>query len=207
MLTSLSGSTFPTRVYCAGYRPRRAAVNARSECLRAATATLLIVAALIFALAATVPARADETDTKALMTQLQRIEAQVRALDAKVTALERAQKTGAPATDTTRPSPAVPAATGTPAPATTTSEVAAQAAAQLRREDAAVRQGWRQIKSGLTQDEVKELLGSPQQTFMLSGKLVWYYNYPAVGGGSVMLDTTGHVIGHQAPPFSAFGQY
>jgi len=153
----------------------------------------LIVAATV---ATTAPARADEIDCKALAATLQRLEAQIRALDAKVSALEQPRTAGA-ATTVTTPS--------TPAP--TTSEVAAQAAAQLRREDAAVRDGWRQIERGLSQDRVKQLLGAPQQTFNLSGKLVWYYYYPADGSGSVMFDPGGRVAGFQAPPSAGFRLY
>jgi len=164
----------------------------------------LIVAATV---ATTVPARADEIDCKALAATLQRLEAQIRALDAKVSALEQPRTAGA-ATAATVTAPSVPApAAVAPASAATTSEVAAQAAAQLRREDAAVRDGWRQIERGLSQDRVKQLLGAPQQTFNLSGKLVWYYYYPADGSGSVMFDPGGRVAGFQAPPSAGFRLY
>jgi len=136
-----------------------------------------------------VPVQADDAACLDLAAQMQKLKIQIEALQARVQALEQA-----PNKAQTNAAP-------------TTSGVAAEAAAQLRREDAAVRQGWKQLKSGLTQDEVKGLLGAPQQTFTLSGKLVWYYYYPAIGGGSVMYDTTGHVVGHQSPPFGTFGLY
>ena len=160
----------------------------------------------VFAFCAAIPAKADDADYKALMEQIQRIEAQIRALDAKVTALEQAQKSGAPATTTTRPTPAEPAAAA-PAAAITTSEIAAQAAAQLRREDAAVLEGWKKIERGLGREEVTKLLGAPQQTFDLSGKKVWYYYYPAGGSGSVLFDPGGRVVGFQTPPASGFRLY
>jgi hypothetical protein len=163
--------------------------------------------AVVFVFAATLPARADEADYKALMQQLQRIEAQIRALDAKVTALEQAQKTGAPPPATTRSTPMEPAAAGAPPPAATTAEVAAQAAAQLRREDAALIEGWKRIEQGLSQERVMQLLGAPQQKFDLSGKLVWYYYYPASGSGSVLFDSSGRVAGYQTPPSSGFRLY
>ncbi|MHB8535429.1 MAG: hypothetical protein ACYDBW_08290 [Sulfuricaulis sp.] len=135
------------------------------------------------------PVYADDARCLDLAAQLQKLKSQMEALQARVQALEhmpvKAQTNIAPST----------------------AGVAAAAAAQLRREDAAVRDGWKQLKSGLTRDEVTRLLGAPQQTFTLGGKLVWYYSYPAVGSGSVMYDTTGHVVGHQAPPFNAFGLY
>jgi septal ring factor EnvC (AmiA/AmiB activator) len=135
------------------------------------------------------PAYADDATCLDLAAQMQKLKSQVEALQARVKALEQA-----PNNAQTNAAPS-------------TAGVAAEAAAQLRREDAAMREGWKQLKTGLTQEKVKSLLGAPQKTFMLSGKLVWYYYYPAVGGGSVMFDSNGHVVGHQAPPFSAFGLY
>lgn len=149
-------------------------------------------------LAGTAPAQADDADCKALSAQLQRLEEQIRVLDAKLSALEQSRQAAAAA--------AVPAPSA-PAPAATTSEVAAQAAAQLRREDEAVRDGWRQVNRGMTQDKVKGLLGAPQRTFDLNGRLVWYYYYPADGSGSVMFDPAGRVMGYQAPPSSGFRLY
>lgn len=160
-----------------------------------------LIAAATVATAA--PARADDADCQALTAQLQRLEAQIRALDAKVSALEQTKTAGAATPATTASAPAAVA----PAPAAATAEVAAQAAAQLRREDAAVRDGWRQIERGVSQDRVKQLLGAPQQTFNLSGKLVWYYYYPASGSGSVMFDPAGRVAGFQTPPAAGFRLY
>lgn len=135
------------------------------------------------------PVYADDASCLDLAALVQKLKAQVDALQARVQVLEQAPPK---AETSTIPS---------------TASVATEAAAQVRSQAEAVRQGWKQLKSGLSQDEVKGLLGVPQKTFTLSGKLVWYYYYPAVGGGSVMYDTTGHVVGHQAPPFSAFGLY
>jgi len=144
------------------------------------------------------PARADDADCKALTAQLQRLEVRIRTLDAKVSALGQTK---------TAATPSSASAAVAPASAATTSEVAAQAAAQLRREDAAVRDSWRQIERGVSQDRVKQLLGAPQQTFNLSGKLVWYYYYPADGSGSVMFDPAGRVAGFQTPPSTGFRLY
>ena len=160
---------------------------------------------LTFAVAVPAPARADDADCQALMAQLQQLEARIRTLDAKVSALEQARTVGTPTTVVT---PSVPASAAVaPAPVTTSSEVAAQAAAQLRREDAAVLEGWKRIKRGLGRDEVTRLLGAPQQTFDLSGKKVWYYYYPAGGSGSVLFDPGGRVVGYQTPPFSGLRLY
>ena len=146
----------------------------------------LAVAGLMFAGA---PARADNATCLDLAAQMQKLKSQIEVLQARVQALEQA-----PTQAQTNTAPS-------------TAGVAAEAAAQLRREDAAVRDGWKKLKSGLTREEVKGLLGAPPRTFILDGKLVWYYNYPAAGSGSVMFDANGHVVGHQAPPFNGFGLY
>jgi len=150
------------------------------------TIALIFISMLVFAGA---PALADGSSCLDLAAELQKLKTQIDALQARVQALEQA--------------PTGVRTNATPA----TAGVAAEAAAQLRREDAAVREGWKQITSGLTRDTVKGLLGAPQQTFNLSGKLVWYYYYPADGSGSVMFDPAGRVVGFQAPPSAGFRLY
>ncbi|MHB8743282.1 MAG: hypothetical protein ACYC9L_09160 [Sulfuricaulis sp.] len=135
------------------------------------------------------PVHADDGTCLNLAAQMQQLKTQLAALQARVHVLEQA-----PAKAETGSMPS-------------TASVATEAATQIRQQQAALRQGWKRLKTGMSQDEVKGLLGTPPQSFTLSGKLVWYYYYPDVGGGSVMYDTTGHVIGHQAPPFSGFGLY
>jgi len=151
--------------------------------------TLIYIFAVPALVLAVVPAHADDATCLDLAVQMQKLKTQLEVLQARVQVLEQA--------------PAKAQTGATPS----TASVAAEAAAQLRREDAAVREGWKQVKSGLTQDQVKGLLGAPQRTFDLSGKLVWYYYYPADGSGSVMFDPAGRVIGYQAPPSSGFRLY
>jgi len=151
--------------------------------------TLICCLAVAGAMLAGVPAHADDANCLDLAAEMQKLKTQIDALQARVQALEHASDKAQ--------THAMPS----------TSDVAAEAAAQLRREDAAVREGWKKVKRGLTREEVKALLGEPQKTFTLDRKLVWYYYYPAVGGGSVMFDSVGHVMGQQAPPFSGFGLY
>ncbi|HYA37911.1 MAG TPA: hypothetical protein VEI74_06545 [Candidatus Methylomirabilis sp.] len=146
----------------------------------------LTASALVLAI---VPVHADDAACLDLAAQMQKLKIQLEALQARVQVLEQA-----PAKTQTGTVPS-------------TASVATEAAAQLRREDAAVREGWKQVNRGLTQDQVKGLLGAPQRTFDLSGKLVWYYYYPADGSGSVMFDPAGRVVGFQAPPSAGFRLY
>jgi hypothetical protein len=65
---------------------------------------------------------------------------------------------------------------------------------------ASVRESWNGIKEGLTKEEVKRILGNPQEQFTVSGKLLWYYAYPGIGAGSVLFADDGRVVGSQEPP-------
>lgn len=48
-------------------------------------------------------------------------------------------------------------------------------------------ENWRQLKIGMTQKEVKRLLGVPDKVDVGSLFIYWYYGYPS--GGSVHFDT------------------
>jgi len=58
---------------------------------------------------------------------------------------------------------------------------------------------WLRIKEGMTQAEVKSLIGSAHRSFELNGSTVWYYAYQRGGVGSVFFDSTGHASGYQKP--------
>ncbi len=59
--------------------------------------------------------------------------------------------------------------------------------------------GWLKVKEGLSQEEVKALIGPAHRSFELNGSQVWYYAYSGVGVGSVFFDSTGHASGYQKP--------
>lgn len=135
---------------------------------------LLVPSALLVGIAVVlldpVDTLAAESDTGALKEQVESLAHRVRALEIEVEQLQ--QQSAARATS----------AASAPAPAPS------------------FREAWRGIHDGLTQDEVKKLLGQPQHEFMLSGKRVWYYYYSGVGGGSVFFGENGRVAGSQEPP-------
>lgn len=62
------------------------------------------------------------------------------------------------------------------------------------------RDGWLQVKEGMTQADINTLVGAPQKIFALNGKTVWYYVYPGVGAGSVFFDANGRASSYQKPP-------
>lgn len=137
---------------------------------------LLVLSALLIGIAVVllgpVDTLAAETGSGALKEQVESLAHRVRALEIEV---EQLQQQSA-------------------ARATSVGLVPAQPVA------VSFREAWRGIHDGLTQDEVKKLLGQPQHEFMLSGKHVWYYYYSGVGGGSVFFGENGRVAGSQEPP-------
>ena len=65
----------------------------------------------------------------------------------------------------------------------------------------ALRTNWKQLQRGLSRTELHQLLGKPDSRLTLDQQTLWYYRYPGIGGGSVMLDSKGKVTGWQKPPF------
>ncbi|MGH8736618.1 MAG: hypothetical protein ACREVC_04580 [Burkholderiales bacterium] len=65
--------------------------------------------------------------------------------------------------------------------------------------EAALRANWARIKADMEQGEVTRLLGAPSKKFLLDGRNVWYYYYPATGGGSVFFTDAGRVSSRQSP--------
>jgi len=137
---------------------------------------LFVLSALLIGIAVVllepVDTLAAETDSGALKEQVESLSHRVRALEIEV---EQLQQQSAARATSVGPVPAPPVAVS-------------------------FREAWRGIHDGLTQDEVKKLLGQPQHEFMLSGKRVWYYYYSGVGGGSVFFGENGRVAGSQEPP-------
>lgn len=64
-----------------------------------------------------------------------------------------------------------------------------------------LRANWEQLQRGLSQTELRQLLGNPRSELALDRQTLWYYLYPGIGGGSVMLDSKNKVTGWQEPPF------
>ena len=96
-------------------------------------------------------------------------------------------------TDETPPPPvtSIPAAISTPA----------LPGLAAYRELEVLRTNWKQLQRGLSRTELRQLLGKPQSEMVLDQQTLWYYRYPGIGGGSVMLDSKGEVTGWQEPPF------
>ena len=58
--------------------------------------------------------------------------------------------------------------------------------------------GWSKVDRGMTQAEIKGLLGEPNKAFELDGSRVWYYSYRG-GAGSVFFDSAGRASSFQRP--------
>ncbi len=64
-----------------------------------------------------------------------------------------------------------------------------------------IRKNWEQLRHGLSKTELQHLLGNPVSKFKLERQTIWYYSYPGIGSGSVILGYSGKVNGWQTPPF------
>jgi hypothetical protein len=145
-------------------------------------------------------ARADD-DIAALRGRLDQIKEQVAEFETRLTALEAARgsaaqlpPTGAVAA-TAAGATAASAAASAPAPVAPKATQPAAATAPV----VVPREQWRRVQAGLTMDEVNSLIGAPATTFVLAGKTVWYYYYPAIGAGSVFFDAHGRASSVQRP--------
>ncbi len=113
------------------------------------------------------------------------MQAQIDALTTRVEKLE--QMLQAPQNADRHPSTASPRST--------------QPALTALQEIEKLQTNWKQLRRGLSKTELRQLLGDPASEFRLDRQTLWYYKYPGIGNGSVMLDHGGKVSGWQNPPF------
>ena len=132
------------------------------------------------------PALAGANDTASLRREVRALQREVADLKARVTVLERAVAAGAPQAAT--PASAAPQA-GAAAPPTVAQPQGPE-----------IRHRWREIKHGMTQAQITQLLGKPERVLTLNNQMVWYYHYTGIGGGSVVFTNDGHVSSWQNPP-------
>ncbi len=166
---------------------------------------VMVVLSLVVPVSSISLVRADEADQAPLRQQIEAIN---RRLDDMQTELDRLKKdrSVAPVTSAVPGAGAPVAPAGSAAPASVPVE-AAQAPAPPAAPDAfrwreAVKDQWGGIKNGMSDEQIRQLLGAPAREFTLNGQPVWYYTYPGVGNGSVMFGRDGHkVVGWQHPPF------
>jgi hypothetical protein len=98
-----------------------------------------------------------------------------------------------PAVSQSSPSPVQPEAGASPSP------TAVPDAFQWRE---MLKGQWHSVKTGMSDGEIRKLLGTPSREFTLDGKSVWYYSYPGIGNGSVLFSRDEHTVaGWQHPPF------
>jgi len=142
-----------------------------------------------------------QADNPAICTDAQHaaMQDQLDALNKRLEHLEQLLQSGLPPvnttanTTTTDTAPASPPA-ASPAPHATVGLTAYQ-------ELEALHMNWKQLQRGLSRAELDQLLGKPYSELTLDQQTLWYYRYPGIGGGSVMLDSNDKVSGWQLPPF------
>ncbi len=118
-------------------------------------------------------------------------QAEFDALEKRVERLEQALSMPAPpastATTTASPKPATP-----PGPA-------AQPGHWVLDKPDEVSANWQALHSGMSQDEVRALLGAPTQIIRINWQNIWYYQTHK-GNGSVVFRGDGKIDQVQSPP-------
>ncbi len=119
--------------------------------------------------------------------QITRMQAQIDALNKQLDRLEKRVQSRLPPLDANTPP--------------LTASPRAQPKLTALQESEKLRTGWTQLRRGLSKTELRRLLGDPASKIKLDRQTLWYYTYPGIGNGSVMLGHTGKVTGWQEPPF------
>lgn len=177
-----------------------------------------VLASVFVALTGIPAARAAEGDDATLRKDVKTLIEMVQDLQRRVSALEAHDARPAPnatvAPSVVRPAPdatvAPPVARSAPSAAQAAPQAAPIAAARPGTNldyvspEALLKERWNQIDSGMDEAAIKALIGAASTTFVLDGRLVWYYYYPGTGRGSVFFTDAGRVSSYQSP-FPGFG--
>jgi len=149
--------------------------------MRIALPTLVAVA-----LAGAAAAHAAEPDIASLELEVKALKQEVLDLQKRLSQIEGRQAPAAQAApDTAQNAPVAAAPLG--------------ATSGYVNPEAALRANWSKIAQEMDQSEVTRLLGAPSKKFVLDGRTVWYYYYPATGSGSVFFTDAGRVSSRQSP--------
>ena len=146
---------------------------------------------------------ATAANADSLPQQIEQLRQQVRILEQRVQQLEHPQHVSGTPTQNTVAPVVTPSPTPTPAAATTvaTTSTPVNSVDPALQSLGRLKEAWKGITAGMSNAQVRELLGEPARQFTIDGKPIWYYSYPGVGNGSVMFSAKGQVVGSQNPPF------
>ncbi len=119
--------------------------------------------------------------------QITRMQTQIDTLNKRLQRLEKIFHSRLPAKDIT------------PIPPTSPPHARPKLSALQEIQD--LQTNWEKLQRGLSTSKLQTLLGDPASKFKLGRETVWYYKYPGIGAGSVMLGRDGKVNGWQKPSF------
>lgn len=149
--------------------------------------------------------RAAGADDAAQKDEVKALTEMVRDLQRRVSALEARSAAQASPGAAAQASPGAAAKAPQPVPHTAAITAARPGAKpDYVSPEAMLKTSWNQIESGMDKAAIEALLGAPSTTFLLGGRLVWYYYYPGTGRGSVFFTDAGRVSSYQSP-FLGFG--
>ena len=174
-----------------------------------------IVSGALAALALSLPVsdvRAQQADVSKLRLEVDALKRSMQEMQMRLQAIEASleqMSNGAAAVSTSAPKPA-PSADTKPSTPAGAGSVAATEPAQgaqapppqpANMQLVALKRAWADIKTGVPNTRVKELLGDPTEELRLNGKLTWYYAYPGIGAGSIFFNEDGRVSSRKSPFF------
>ena len=160
----------------------------------------LATAALLLLLPLRLPAAGQADETASLRRQVDELRRTLETVQHRLDAIEARPGVSPTSEQGTKPEQvATPAVRSQGMPATGTGGGSPAKGATLTSQ---MVENWQSLRAGMSEKEVRSLLGEPTRTFELSGQPVWYYYYMGVGGGSVMFtDKNGQLLSWQRPPF------
>lgn len=129
-------------------------------------------------------------------SKLSDMQSQIDALNKRV---ERLERTLQPDLTPSTPNTTGAGVTTTQPPPTTPTR--GQPELRLYQELEVLRANWKRLERGLSRTELRQLLGEPRSELAFGQQTLWYYSYPGIGSGSVMLDHKGKTSSWQEPPF------
>lgn len=128
----------------------------------------------------------------ALAQQMEQMQARMQALEARVRQLEQQGAPGQAAS-------AAPVARAS-AEHQDLNEGPRYAADPALQSLARLKEAWKRIERGMSDTQIRTLLGSPSRLLAIDGKTIWYFSYEGVGSGSVRFSATHGVVDWQNPP-------
>jgi hypothetical protein len=138
---------------------------------------------------------AQDDEAAAIRQELDTLKSTVERLEERLLELEKRP------VDASKPASSAPSEEAQTPPAAAAPHTAVSFPEGLSKtQERAIRDRWKKMKRGLTEQETESLLGKPKNVVKVDNQMVWYYRYEGVGS-TVVFAQDGRVTGWQKPTF------